>query len=290
MKVLKNMGIGLLLLMLISIGFMACATMRKSDKQMKQYMQKNQVKFDIVSGTYDGKPFRYLIHNDGIKPLLVFIHGAPGSSSAFLSIFKNKEVLSNYNVMVPDRPGYGFTDYGNYNDIGKQAAFLTYLLSRYSDSMPFVLIGHSYGAPIAAKLAMENNARVKGVVMVGGAINLFDEKYFFMGKLAYWPATRWLFSKAIQVSADEKYDHENQLKQIQNDWKNIKTPILLIHGDKDWLVPFKNTEFAVKNIESKYLKIYRWENESHFIPFTKSNEMMKIILDWINESVEQKKQ
>ena len=285
MKILKRMLLGLSVALITAIFFMACATMRKSDKQLEKHMQKNGVRYEIVSGDWEGKPFRYLSYKNGTKPLLVFVHGAPGSSSAFLSLFKDEKLLSDYSLIIPDRPGYGYTAYGKYFDIDKQSGFLAFLLKNVSDSIPVILNGHSFGAPIAAKLVMQQKANVKGLVMVGGAIDPSIEKYFFMGKLAYWPATRWMFSKAIQVSASEKYDHQNQLKQMANEWKNIALPVLMIHGDKDWLVPFENTVFATKNMNNKFLKVYKWENESHFIPFTKPKEMMQLITNWINNSV-----
>jgi pimeloyl-ACP methyl ester carboxylesterase len=113
--------------------------------------------------------------------------------------------------------------------------------------------------------------------MLAPAIDPDREKYFWFGKLGKWRATRWLIPKAFRVAADEKYSHESDLRSYQERWKDIKTDIVHVHGDKDFVVPFGNLEFSKKNINPDYLTPYAWKGMNHFFPFQKKEETLKLL-------------
>lgn len=259
----------------------SCVSFRDSDKSMTKKMKKTGKHFNIVYSRWNDGDVRYLHHLQN-KPTLVFVHGAPGSSSAFLNYMLMDSLRAHFSIIIPDRPGYGYSHYGQYYSIDDQAEFLEFVLNNAQASSPIYLIGHSFGGPIVARVAMRKNLDIAGVIMVGGAISATDEKYLWFGKLGLWKGTRWLTSKALRVSTDEKYDHENQLRKMEGDWQNILTPVLMIHGNKDKLVPYANVQFAKRNIPKKLLTVHTAENEGHFIPFSHPKEMMQTITHWIS--------
>ena len=127
---------------------------------------------------------------------------------------------------------------------------------------------------------------VKHSVLVAGAVSPEDEKFFGIAKLVSWKLTKWMFSKALKVSDDEKMTHVAELTKMLSDWKSIKTPISYYHGTKDRIVPYKNMAFMTANVNESLLNAKTIHKGTHFI-ITKNYDMIKAdllaILDKLNQ-------
>lgn len=269
------------LLLLIS----GCFSFRDNDKSLYRLMEKEATTFDI--NYLEAYPLRWLWYGNPDKdsPILLFIHGAPGSSSAFLPYIQEDTLREQFSILIIDRLGYGYSDYGNYQAIPEQFEAIDTLVKKVQTKKQKVYtVGHSYGGTIAGYIAIQDPAWLTGTVMIAPAIDPEQEKYLWFGKLALYKSTRWMVSKSLRVAADEKYSHEEELRKFENDWGKINSPILHIHGDKDGLVPYGNINFSLQNIPKKWLEIKTIPGEGHLIPFTEKELMVSEILKFIGSN------
>ncbi|MFT7198304.1 MAG: pimeloyl-ACP methyl ester carboxylesterase, partial [Marinoscillum sp.] len=85
----------------------------------------------------------YVSINQNKDNLAVFIHGSPGSWSAFVDYFKNDSLLRSYDLVSVDRPGYGLSDAGRpIISLERQAELIAQVLNEFEHSH-VVLVGHS---------------------------------------------------------------------------------------------------------------------------------------------------
>lgn len=202
---------------------------------------------------------------------LVFVHGVSGSSSAWLNyepIFENK-----YNILIYDIRGHGMSKkYPKYADytIENFANDLDTLI-KYLQIKKFILITNSFGGMIGLKYTEKHQDNLLVNIMTSPEIFLNEGT---MGKILrsiFWLITQIVsilpwnpqprghvdYSKYINVSewdigrnwADMKNTglrahmytlrHSFRKKQEYN-LQNIHVPTLIIHGEKDSMVPIKN--------------------------------------------------
>jgi len=269
--------------LVIPLGFFAlllfvnsCISLRMSDKKILKDFKKYHQTPKIFHVIYQGKPMRYIASKTINKklPTLLFIHGAPGSSADFYRYLRDPDLNKKANLISIDRLGYGYSDYGKAEtSITEQAKSADFILNK-NDLKQVVVIGWSYGGPIAAKMAYLYPKTIKHCILIAPAISPKDEKYFAIGNLAKWRATRWIIPKAFRVAEDEKLVHAKELELMLPDWSKMKTPVTYYQGDKDKIVPFTNSQFIKEHMPSDKLKLVTIKNGSHFIAF-KNYDLIK---------------
>ena len=62
-------------------------------------------------------------------------------------------------------------------------------------------------------------------------------------------------------------------------WPTIKTPVVILHGEKDGLVPVENAYFAERRLTSAPKKLIVRKNVGHLIPWTDPGLITKEIHD-----------
>ena len=257
------------------LSISSCATFRKSDSHIYKQFKKVSKTPLIYRENYQGKTIRYIadkpINNE--LPTLLFIHGAPGAGNNFFDYLKDDDLRKKANLITVDRLGYGYSDYGNAETSIEKQAESIYAMVKKHQLHELIVVGWSYGVPIAAKLAYKHS-EVKHSVLIAGAVSPKDEQFFGIAKLVRWKLTKWMFSKALKVSDYEKMTHVAELNKMINDWQSIKTPIIYYHGTKDKIVPYKNMAFMVENVSDTLLNAKTVKKGNHFI-VTKNYTMIK---------------
>ncbi|MEO9953534.1 alpha/beta hydrolase [Nonlabens sp.] len=210
---------------------------------------------------------------------LVFLHGSPSSLSAWRRYLKDSLLYNRANLHAIDRPGYGYSNFGkSLISIDTQAKVMNEVVSSLN-LKNMIVIGASYGGPLAARLALEND-NVKGVMMISPAIDPENEQRVWQSDLTQYWLTRWLVPTGYRVAGDEKTTHAQQLALIEKDWEKVAIPILHIHGDKDDLVPYINaayTERIFSNIE-----IITIPNAGHEISWGRPELVKPYILEFMD--------
>lgn len=271
--------------------FAACMQFRTSVSGVHKEFLGKAVQPDIVDITVQGHNLRYVVvdKDQTVKPVVIFVHGAPGSSDNYFQYMKNNELVNKFTMVSVDRIGYGYSDFGkSETSIERQAGSLLPILQQYHSHHPTILLGHSYGGPIIAKAALMYPDLVDGLIMLAPAIDPENEKVVKSAWLGHNPPFRWLIPRSWRVASDEKITHVAELKKMCDDWAQIKVPILYIQGEKDSLVPYANMSFAKEMIDSLYLKTISIPEEDHFLPWSQTSLIAASIEEMIAQLTESK--
>ena len=260
---------------------MANMSFRYSDQQIMRQFESTQLTPEINYHKFNGNEIRYLkLVRDSDLPFVVFIHGAPGSLADYLKYFKDDKLHDEVNLISVDRIGYGKSNFGTSETSLKiQCDAIQSIISHECKSNKIILVGHSYGGPVAIKMAMDFGPKYQGVLLLAPALDPENEKEIRFAQLPQRQPIRWLTPPALRVAADEKNTHVDELKKILNDYGKIAIPVCHIHGTADSLVPYENLEFSRKNIPNKWLQTISLKSVNHFLPWTQYGLVVDKILE-----------
>jgi pimeloyl-ACP methyl ester carboxylesterase len=250
-----------------------------STAQVNDYFEQDSIKPQVLQLKSNSRTVNYLYLNSNAKALVVFVHGAPGSSSAFIDFLKNSELQKTANLLSIDRPGYGYSNFGKAEtSLVEQARSLAEVIEKHKTiNEKTILVGHSLGAPIIARLAMDFPDLVEGLIFVGGSIDPEQEKEAWYRPLGSNVLGRILVPKSLWVTNEEIYVLKDQLSSMLPLWKYLKIPVTVIQGEADDLVPKENAFFAKRMIEEAYLDIWMEPGVNHFIPWNRPDLIISAI-------------
>lgn len=216
----------------------------------------------------------YMTIGDTTKPLVFFVHGAPGSYDNFKGFLKDSTLMTRARLVSVDRPGYGKSGKKESEpSIEKQSQMLLEILEANDTGKGVVLVGHSYGGPIIARMAMETPNNIDALVMAAPAIDPENEKIFFVSRKFFWAIFKWITPRPLKIANDEKMAHIEELKKMLPLWGKVTMPVTFIHGEKDGLVPFENVVFGKKMIINAPVDYVTRKKMGHLIPW-KNPELM----------------
>jgi pimeloyl-ACP methyl ester carboxylesterase len=277
---LKYKSVRIVTKILIFLGLIfsldCCMQFRTSTKGIYKKFGKQPVQVEVYE--LENKNVRYVHTGNDTLPLVLFIHGAPGSSEEFYDYLKNETLLKKCQMIAVDRVGYGYSDFGKAEiSLEKQAFFISPILEKYKNEK-IILVGHSYGGPVVARLAMDYPNSIKSIILAAPAIDPDNEKMFWINRPLQWGVFRWMIPRSFKVANDEKMAHSSQLKLMLPKWQEIKIPVTYIHGKSDWIVPFINNEFAKKMLINAKVEFILKEKTGHLFPFTNPEILQDAIL------------
>lgn len=260
----------LLLVLAIAISFHSCMSFRMSSREIDDYFKRQQVDAKQQSYITDNHEIHYVSAGDSVQPLVLFIHGSPGSLSAFIHFLTDTSLLKRGFLITTDRPGFGYSNFGRgVGSLQKQAEILKPLLEKYKGNRPIVLIGHSLGGPLIARMAMDYPDLVDGLIIVAGSIDpeLEPNEVWFRAPLAT-PFLSWLLPRSLRASNEEIYHLKPDLEEMLPRWQEIHCPVIVIQGKKDSLVPAENAEFARRKLINAPLEFVYKDDMDHFVPWS----------------------
>src|SRR6185436_12657812 len=128
----------------------------------------------------DGVRLHYQEAGDPEAPPMILIHGFAASNLVWSKVFL-EFAAAGYRVIAPDLPGYGYSAKPRHLDytIARQAEMVVSFLKQLNIDGA-VLVGSSYGAAIAAMIALDHPALVEKLVMVGAVNNNKPTRYLLM--------------------------------------------------------------------------------------------------------------
>ncbi|MFM8911764.1 MAG: alpha/beta fold hydrolase [Flammeovirgaceae bacterium] len=248
------------------------------DSCLQFRMSKREVRKFFADKSHAGTLHTYVAHEQKINylhvgnehlPLIVFFHGSPGSLSAFIDFMADTALLKRAQLISVDRPGFGDSNFGYAEkSVKQQAAVLAPLLEKFKQDRPVILVGHSLGGPVIARIAMDFPDLVDGLVIVAGSIDPdLEPNEWFRAPLAT-PFIKWLLPRSIRASNDEIYHLKPELQDMLPLWKNIRAKTIVIQGKKDVLVDPGNAAFAKKMMTHAEVTLIEVEGMNHFVPWT----------------------
>ena len=247
------------------------------------------VKKGIFQSDVSHISYRYTeSHGDAI---LVFIHGTPGDWSA-LGHFLIDDELSKYAALriSVDRPGWGAVSEPSKSVFGllpmaEQSAQITLFidsLRKQYPQAPIILVGHSYGASLAARLLMDNSEGIQGGLLLAGPLDpsLAGPRWYH--HLADTVLLKKILSDDLNKANIEMALLQADLTAMLPYWQSINVPVTVIQGAKDKLVPAANSNFIRGQIGPDYLRLVDLDKQGHFIPWERYAlviEELRLLLD-----------
>lgn len=266
----KVLATSLIIFAGIVLSMEACVQFRMTKSEIAQFFSSKKWKGTLHTYSVgDGRMINYLHVGDENLPLVVFVHGSPGSLSAFIHFMDDSILLKRAQLISVDRAGFGDSNFGRpEKSLKKQAQYLKPILEKYKGKNSIILVGHSLGGPVIARMAIDYQELIDGLVIVAGSIDpeLEPNEWWFRAPMAS-PFLSWMMPRSFRASNYEIYKLKPELREMLPLWNKITCPTLLIQGTKDKLVSPKNADFAKKMLVNSPTDFIIKENMGHFVPW-----------------------
>jgi pimeloyl-ACP methyl ester carboxylesterase len=193
---------------------------------------------------------------------IVVVTGSPSWAEYWAPVLA--ALPSDREMIVVDRPGFGASEPADHvPDLEVQALALSPLL-RTAPGQNILLVGQSYGAAIATLMARRHGRRVRGLVLLSG----------YYGEPG--PTARWLLDtggralslipRDLRNAVLEVTGQPEQLGPVRAALGQLRTPIHLVHGDRDDFAPLEAAERLMGDIQARRsIRLERVEGADHFI-------------------------
>ena len=282
-KFSKRLLIGYVILFIISQILSSCLTFKVSQKEINEKFLEYKMKPVQHQMEVQGVKMNYAEIGSDSLPVAFFVHGSPGSWGGFIDFMKDTVLLKKVKMVAVDRIGFGNSDFGNgEKSLVVQAELLKPIVAKYKKTgKKIILIGHSLGGPIIARMAMDYPELIDNLIIVAGSIapELEPNEKWFRIPMDFMPISM-LIPASFRVSNHEILYLKPELEKMLPLWKNIRQPVIVIQGGKDMLVNPKNADFAEKMlVNAKNLKIVRVDTMNHFVPWSHPQLIKRAILE-----------
>lgn len=264
----------------------------------------------------NGRNFFYWEKNPGQKPVIIFLHGFPGSHKGIIDMASN---LKGYRLIVPDLPACGQSEALVRHNLKNYAQWLYDLLEELGIKKAIV-IGHSFGARVALVFGNRYPAKVINMVLitpvvkVEGFIARLASLYYKVAGVLPGYLQKVVLSngfgkkwgdKIIFKSASPKLQKEiiaNDIIEIKKMNQQIAVDLfeefyrsrtilvtvkanekhfLIIAGDLDEIAPVDSVQELADQLSYVTLKIMK--NSGHLVPLERPGQTGSIILDWLKQ-------
>ncbi len=284
LKFSKRLLIGYIILFIISQILSSCLTFKVSQKEIDKKFMGYQMKPIQHQMEVQGVKMNYAEIGSDSLPVAFFVHGSPGSWGGFIDFMKDTVLLKKVKMVAVDRIGFGESDFGNgEKSLVVQAEFLKPIVAKFKKSgKKIILIGHSLGGPLIARMTMDYPELIDNLIIVAGSIapDLEPNEKWFRIPMDFMPISI-LIPASFRASNHEILYLKPELEKMLPLWKNIRQPVIVIQGGKDMLVSPKNADFAEKMlVNAKSLKMVRVDTMNHFVPWSHPQLIKKAILEF----------
>ncbi len=258
---------------------------RMDDKELTEWFKARNIQPHIGYYEAQGRKVRYIGVGDNPEATILFIHGAPSSMSYWKGYLADSVLLSRATMYAVDRPGYGYSGLADpLPDISAQAAIISKILdSLHHVHRPVIVVGVSYGSPIAARLAMDYPELVDGLILMAPPLGPGREKYFWFTYPIESPLIHWVIPRMLQTANREKVHHREELAKMLPLWNRIRVPVMYLQGQEDRLVDTSNASFALEHLTNvPSLNIQMIPGRGHLIAFDEKDRIIRTIVNMID--------
>jgi len=200
---------------------------------------------------------------------ILFIHGTPATAAVFGEQFRHP--FPHANLTALDRPGFGASGPDRRHPSLEDQANAVGALLNSGSVRRTILVGHSYGAPVALLAALKFTNQVAGVVLVGGSVDPAQERTFAIQRFADWPLVSWLVPRSLRQCNRELLTLRADLERLQPQLSALAVPIVMLHGGEDHQVPLANVDYLRAQLaavgKTNLFDQLVFSDYNHFIPW-----------------------
>lgn len=239
-----------------------------------------------IRNHYAGKASRptfYTIEDDSTRlfvaslgadtlPPLLLIHGAPGAWYGYLQNMDDTLLQRRFQILSVERPGYGKSRskklsvrFKTRMSIDYQARSIAKALNLNHSRQPAVVLGRSFGAPIAVRLAALVPDKVGHLFLISPAIDPDKEKFWWFSKWGRFPLVQAFLPRSLNLATYEKYAHAAQLRGLLPYWAQLQVPVTVMQGAQDWIIDQGNLAFAKRMLRGKPARFQLLPDAGHLI-------------------------
>ena len=217
----------------------------------------------------------YLRAGNPLGARVILVHGTPGSATAWTDYLLDPPQGSE--VIALDRPGFGDSGPDQaVTTLTAQAAALLALLP--IDGRPVVLLGHSLGGPIVARLAADHPGRVQAIVLLSASLDPAQEAIHPMQYVGAWPLIRSALPRTIRNANAELMALKPELEALATVLPRITAKVVIVHGTADDLVPVANVPFMQGRLTgARCVRTVLLEGRNHFLPWNSADAVREAI-------------
>lgn len=266
------------LMLLLPLIFYACNPMAAIEKDIEIFEKEYKDHIETIQGI--NRKISYAWTGNPSAQMLLFVHGSPGSRKGWSHFLLNKNLQSRYFILSVDRPGYGNSGGGKTElSVKKQSDDIRELLKLNKSRTRPILIAHSYGGPVIAKMAMDYPEEIGGLIFVASSVDPDLEETKLIQHIGALWGIRNIIPDDLRVCNEEIFALKPQLKEMVQDWHKLQSiPVAIIHGDKDELVPVENVLFLKNHLTDKQIiHINIIPGMNHFIPWERPETILQAI-------------
>lgn len=275
----RTMRIIVFLLIVWIIAAQTCFKMRTDDNTAIENFRKAGVVLTAYSETINGHILHYVSTGSDTLPVLIFIHGSPGNWDAFEDYLQDNDLLRHFHMISIDRPGFGYSDYGDAQHMDKQAEIISPLLHKLKNNKPMFLVGHSLGGPLIVELAYKNPELINALVLLAGSVDPQEEKRERWRPVISYSPLRYLMPGFLRPSNDELMYFKKDVLDMPHMLSQIRCRVFLLQGDHDSLVPYASALYAKeKLVHADSVELVTLRGADHFIPWNNYGDVKKVLL------------
>ncbi len=211
----------------------------------------------------------YLRAGDAARPRIIYIHGTPGNGYAWADFLVDPiaDAAGPFEAISIDRPGFGRSGKRAVVSFKDQADAIVPLLVEREGQWP-ILVGHSLGGPIIARLAAEHPDKVRALIIVGGSLDPALEKPSLLQRTAQTGLARFFMPRALDNSMQELKAAKAETESLAPTLAAVRCPVIIIHGTRDKLVPYANVAYMQRTLtNAASIKIITLDGKGHFTPW-----------------------
>lgn len=264
----------------------SCMTFRMRHQEIDDYFDSRGMKASQHHYEVGKRDIHFIAAGDRTKPRILFIHGSPGSRSAFIHFLANEKLGQEAFLISTDRPGFGHSNFGRAErSLEKQAEALFPILDQYKENQPIILVGHSIAGPLAAEMAIRYPLLIDGLILVAPSIDpdLEPNEGWFRAPM-FIPPFRWIIPRSLRASNDEIFNFKKELTKLAPRLGTITCSVIVLQGEDDDLVPPGNADFVEHHFINANVTVHRYPDVNHFIPWQHPEFITDSILKMLEEN------
>lgn len=199
-----------------------------------------------------------------MKKAILIIHGLAGGTYDQENLARFLQLTRSFDVFYFTLPGHDVKDISKTNKDEWTAStreHIEYLIKHKYRTI--YLVGHSMGGVIAAFMATQYK-QVKKVVLVAPSYDHFEKEagsklnvLFKTPELINAYGVEEFLTRLNKLPFTALNEFKSLVEKYQESYKNVKVPIMIVHGSLDQMVPIDSTKLIYNQltVKKKYLEI-----------------------------------